>query len=151
MSKSTIYFDRHFGHWAYPVHRWLYQHTGGRIGGHSPMGPMLLLTTKGAKSGKEHTSPVMYLADEHDSTLVYVFASYAGADVNPAWYHNLLANSYDVIVEVGVETVPATAEVLDEPRRTAIYTEQIRRVPGFAEYQAKTTRTIPVVELKLRN
>jgi deazaflavin-dependent oxidoreductase (nitroreductase family) len=123
-------------------------------GGHTEAfgdAPLLLLTTKGAKSGKEHTSPVMYLADEHDSTLVYVFASYAGADVNPAWYHNLLANPYDVIVEVGVETVPATAEVLDEPRRTAIYTEQIRRVPGFAEYQAKTTRTIPVVELKLRN
>ena len=113
--------------------------------------PLLLLTTKGANSGKEHTSPVMYLRDDHDSTLVYVFASYAGADVNPAWYYNLLANPYDVIVEVGVETVSATAEILDEPRRTAIYDEQARRFPGFTEYQAKTSRTIPVVALKLHD
>ena len=113
--------------------------------------PLLLLTTKGAKTGKEHTSPVMYLGDEHDSTVVYVFASYAGADTNPAWYYNLLANPYDVIVEVGVETIAASAEVLDEPRRTTIYAEQAKRFPGFAEYQEKTTRTIPVVELKLHD
>ncbi|MFZ1063216.1 MAG: nitroreductase/quinone reductase family protein [Acidimicrobiales bacterium] len=111
--------------------------------------PLLLLTTKGAKTGREHTSPVMYLADEHDSTLVYVFASYAGADSNPAWYYNVLANPYEVTVEIGVEAVSASAAVLDEPRRTAIYNEQAKRFPGFAEYQAKTTRTIPVVELKL--
>jgi deazaflavin-dependent oxidoreductase (nitroreductase family) len=113
--------------------------------------PLLLLTTKGAKTGKEHTSPVMYLADEHDSSLVYVFASYAGADINPAWYHNLLANPYDAIVEVGVETNPAFAEVLDEPQRSHLYAEQARRFPGFAEYQAKTDRTIPVVALKLHD
>ena len=113
--------------------------------------PLLLLTTKGAKSGKEHTSPVMYLADEHDSALVYVFASYAGADVNPAWYYNLLAHPYDVIVEVGVETVSAVAEILEEPQRTAIFDEQAERFPGFAEYQSKTTWTIPVVALRFHD
>jgi deazaflavin-dependent oxidoreductase (nitroreductase family) len=113
--------------------------------------PLLLLTTKGSKTGKEHTTPVMYLADEHDSTLVYVFASYAGADTHPAWYNNLLTNPYDVIVEVGVETNPATPEVVDEPERIRIYAEQSRRFPGFSEYQAKTSRTIPVVALRLHD
>lgn len=127
-----------------------FRESGGRVASFGDA-PLLLLTTKGAKTGLEHTSPMMYLADEHDSTLVYVFASYAGADTNPAWFYNLLANPYDVTVEVGVETTMASAEVLDEPERSTIYAEQSRRFPGFAEYQTKTTRTIPVVALKLHD
>jgi len=56
-----------------------------------------------------------------------------------------------VIVEVGVETNPATPEVVDEPERSRIYAEQSRRFPGFSEYQAKTSRTIPVVALRLHD
>jgi deazaflavin-dependent oxidoreductase (nitroreductase family) len=111
--------------------------------------PLLLLTTKGAKSGKEHTNPVMYMPDEHDVSRVYIFASYAGADVNPDWYHNLVAYPNDVLVEIGTASIPADAVVLDEPLLSEIYAEQSRRYPGFAEYQEKTTRPIPVVALNL--
>jgi deazaflavin-dependent oxidoreductase (nitroreductase family) len=111
--------------------------------------PLLLLTTTGAKSGEPRTSPMMYLADEDQPDRVYVFASAAGSDHNPAWYHNLVAHK-DVQVEMGTEHFPATAEVLHDPERTSIYAVQAARYPGFAGYEEKTSRTIPVVALTLQ-
>ncbi|HEX5495476.1 MAG TPA: nitroreductase/quinone reductase family protein [Mycobacteriales bacterium] len=111
--------------------------------------PMLLLTTIGAKTGKSRTSPVMYRADDHDPDRVYVFASAAGADTNPAWFTNLVARPENLTVEIGVETLSADAEVLAEPARSQIYQEQADRYPTFADYQAKTARLIPVVALLL--
>ena len=67
--------------------------------------PLLLLTTIGTKTGKLRTSPVMYLADERDPDRVYVFASAAGADDDPAWFRNLTAHPTDVSVEIGRETL----------------------------------------------
>jgi deazaflavin-dependent oxidoreductase (nitroreductase family) len=75
-----------------------------------------------------------------------VFASKAGADVNPAWYINLMANP-DTTIEVGGDVVPVHAVTLVGAERDAKYAEQARRYPGFAEYQEKTTRVIPVVAL----
>ena len=77
--------------------------------------PLLLLTTTGARSGQRRTSPMMFLADEHDPDRVYVFASYAGADQNPAWFHNIVAHPDDIEVELGDERYAAAAEVLAEP------------------------------------
>ena len=115
----------------------------GRVGGQFAGAPMLLLHTTGARSGAERVNPMMYLdVDGHR----YVFASKAGADTHPDWYHNLVANPA-VTVEVGTDTYRATARTLAEPDRTGVYDEQARRYPGFEEYRQKTTRVIPVVEL----
>jgi deazaflavin-dependent oxidoreductase (nitroreductase family) len=85
----------------------------------------------------------MYLAD--DGRLL-VFASKGGAPDHPDWYLNLVANP-EVTVEVGQETFPARAVVLDGGERDERYAEQARRYPQFAEYQAGTDRVIPVVAL----
>lgn len=112
--------------------------------------PLLLLTTIGAKSGAERVTPMMYLADEDDPDRIYVFASKAGADTNPAWLGNLVAHPHEVTVEIGTETLAADAELLAEPARTEVYALQASRYEGFAEYAAKTERVIPVVALTLR-
>ncbi|MHB1500078.1 MAG: nitroreductase family deazaflavin-dependent oxidoreductase [Candidatus Dormibacteria bacterium] len=115
----------------------------GRVGGNFAGAPLLLLRTTGARSGQERVHPMMYL-DLGDRR--FVFASKAGADSNPDWYHNLIANP-TVTVEVGTETYPAAARPVQGPERDRIYQEQASRYPGFGEYQEKTSRSIPVVEL----
>jgi deazaflavin-dependent oxidoreductase (nitroreductase family) len=86
---------------------------------------------------------MMYMAD---GGRYLVFASKAGADSNPDWYHNLLAHP-EVRIEVGDETLTAHAADLQGAERDALYAEQARRYPGFAAYQRKTDRVIPVVPL----
>jgi deazaflavin-dependent oxidoreductase (nitroreductase family) len=112
--------------------------------------PLLLLTTTGAKSGQKRTNPMMYLTDEDDPDRLFVFASYAGADQNPAWFHNVVAHPDDLEVEIGDERHLANAEVLPEPRRSEVFSDQASRYPGFAGYQEKTSRTIPVIALTLQ-
>jgi deazaflavin-dependent oxidoreductase (nitroreductase family) len=113
--------------------------------------PVLLITTTGAKSGLRRTNPVMYLADEHNEGRVYVFASAAGADKNPDWFHNAVAHPQGLTVEIGDESLSADVEVLGEPTRSQLYAVQAERYPGFAAYQAKTSRQIPVVALTLHH
>ncbi|HET9078607.1 MAG TPA: nitroreductase family deazaflavin-dependent oxidoreductase [Acidimicrobiales bacterium] len=115
----------------------------GRVGGQFEGAPMLLLHTTGARSGQERVNPMMYLDLEGRR---FVFASKAGADTHPDWYHNLVAHP-QVSVEVGTETYPATAAPVEGDERARIYAEQARRYPGFGEYAEKTSRVIPVVEL----
>jgi deazaflavin-dependent oxidoreductase (nitroreductase family) len=86
---------------------------------------------------------MMYLAIGDD---LAVFATKAGADTDPDWYLNLVANPA-VTVEVGVETFEATATPVTGPERDRLYAEQAARYPGFARYEAMTTRVIPVVRL----
>ena len=116
---------------------------GGKVGGPFAGAPVLLLTTTGARTGARRTNPLAYLAD--DGRLV-VFASKAGAPTNPAWYHNLKANPL-VTVEVGAETKQLRAVEVTGDERDRLYAEQANRMPGFAEYQAKTDRKIPVIAL----
>ncbi len=115
----------------------------GKVGGAFEGAPVLLLTSTGAKTGRKHTTPVMYLAD---GDRLLVFASKAGAPTNPAWYHNLLANP-EATVEVGEEKFQAKASVLQGEERDRFYEEQASLYPGFREYQEKTSRVIPVVAL----
>ena len=122
--------------------------SGGRIESFGDA-PVLLLTTKGRRSGEPRTSPLMYLADEDDRDRVYVFASAAGASEDPAWLHNLVAAPDSVTVEIGREIVTASPQVLPEKQRAAIYAIQAERYPSFAGYQARTSRRIPVVALTL--
>ncbi|HWE62117.1 MAG TPA: nitroreductase family deazaflavin-dependent oxidoreductase [Chloroflexota bacterium] len=117
---------------------------GGNVGGQFAGAPLLLLSTTGARSGRRLTIPVMYLAD---GDRLIVFASKAGAPTNPDWYHNLVANP-TVTVEVGNETFDANASVVTGEERDRLYNLQSSRYPGFADYQSKTTRTIPVVALE---
>lgn len=116
---------------------------GGVVGGPFAGAPILLLTTKGAKSGLERVNPVVARVDGDD---LYVFASKAGAPTNPDWFHNLVANP-EVTAEFGTDTFAATAEVLDQEDRDRVYAAQAAEFPNFAEYQAGTDRVIPVVRL----
>ena len=116
---------------------------GGKVGGQFEGAPLLLLTTTGAKSGLARTSPMMYLPD---GDRLVVFASKAGAPTNPDWYHNLVANP-SATVEVGSETFEVEAQVTTGAERDALYARQADLYPGFAEYEAKTDRVIPVVAL----
>ena len=104
---------------------------------------LLLLNTTGAKSGQPRTNPLAYY---EENGRIFIFASKAGAPTNPDWYHNIIAHP-DVTVEVGAEKFPAQAVVLEGEERDRIYTKQAARASNFAEYQEKTTRKIPVVEL----
>jgi deazaflavin-dependent oxidoreductase (nitroreductase family) len=119
----------------------------GKVGGMFEDKPLLLLHTVGARTGKEHVNPLMYLDLEGHR---YVFASKGGADTTPDWYYNLVANP-SVTVEVGTEKHEVTAKPLPEPERGRIYSEQSRQYPQFAEYQEKTKRVIPVVELTTKS
>lgn len=120
----------------------------GKLTGNFADAPLLLLTTTGAKSGRLHTTPVAYLVDgEGPDARIAVFASKAGAPENPAWYHNLRANP-TVTVELPGEQFEARAVVLEGAERDRLWTEQKARMPGFADYEQKTTRTIPVVVLE---
>jgi deazaflavin-dependent oxidoreductase (nitroreductase family) len=120
-----------------------YRANGGKLSGGFDRVPMLLLTTTGRKSGKKHTTPLAYQPDGDD---IYVFGSFAGGPRHPAWYHNLVANP-DVTVEVGPDAYPATAVILEGDERDRVFDRQKRDVQNFADYEQKTTRTIPVIRL----
>jgi deazaflavin-dependent oxidoreductase (nitroreductase family) len=115
----------------------------GRVGGQFEGAPLLILHTVGAKSGAPRTNIMMYLAD---GDRYLVFASKAGADTNPAWYHNLRAQPH-ARIEVGDDEFDVVATELDGAERDEKYAEQARRYPGFADYEKRTDRTIPVVAL----
>lgn len=108
---------------------------------------MLLLTTTGAKSGQRRTTPLVYLPD---GERLVVFASKGGAPTHPDWYHNLLAHP-ETTIEVGTESFPVTASVITGDERDQLYATQAGLRPAFGEYQAKTTRRIPVVALERRD
>jgi deazaflavin-dependent oxidoreductase (nitroreductase family) len=115
----------------------------GKVGGNFDGKPLLLLHTTGAKSGEERVSPVAYTKD---GDKLVVIASKGGAPTHPDWYHNILAHP-QVTVEVGTEKIEATASVAQEPERRRLYDEMIKVMPGFADYEKKTTRSIPVIVL----
>ena len=118
--------------------------TGGKVGGPFEGAPLLLLHSTGAKSGQDRVAPVMYLADGDD---LVVFASKAGADTNPDWFHNLEANP-DTRVEIGPDTVAVRARVAEGEERDRLFDRQKAAYPGFADYEAGTDRVIPVVVLE---
>ncbi|WP_158892649.1 nitroreductase/quinone reductase family protein [Amycolatopsis anabasis] len=117
----------------------------GRVGGPFEGGRLLLLTTTGARSGAEHTTPLGFLPDGGEQVLV--IASAGGGPKNPDWFHNLVAHPR-VKVEDGVFTYEAEAVVLAGAERDRAFARAAEADPGWADYQAKTTRVIPVVALK---
>ncbi len=117
---------------------------GGRVGGQFEGAPLLLLHTVGARSGQERVNPMMYRAVGDGYA---VFASKAGAPTNPDWYHNLRANPR-VRAEIGTGTVELAARVAEGEERERIWSAQKQEYPGFADYERKTDRQIPVVILE---
>ena len=117
---------------------------GGKVGGQFEGAPLLLLHSTGARSGRVRTNPMMYQAD---GDRFVVFASKAGADTNPDWYHNLRAHP-QATVEVGTETHQVEARVAEGAERERLWTKQKADYPGFADYESKTARMIPVIVLE---
>jgi deazaflavin-dependent oxidoreductase (nitroreductase family) len=108
------------------------------------MKDLLLLTTTGVLSGLLRTTPLVFVTDGQQ---VYIVASKAGANTHPAWFHNLVAHP-SVTVERNSETYKAIATILDEPERSRIYGLAAQARSDIAEYQERTQRVIPVVELR---
>jgi deazaflavin-dependent oxidoreductase (nitroreductase family) len=125
-----------------------FRSNGGRVGGPFEGATMLVLHHKGAKTGTDRVTPLVY--QPHDEGYA-IFASKGGAPSDPHWYLNLKAHP-DTVVEVGSETVPVTAREVEGDDRDRIYARQKEAMPGFAEYEEKTrgVRTIPVVLLERR-
>jgi deazaflavin-dependent oxidoreductase (nitroreductase family) len=116
----------------------------GKVGGQFEGANLLLLTTTGAKSGQPRLSPLAYF--RIDGKLI-IIGSFAGSDVNPAWVHNLRANP-SATVEIGSEASEVTARELPLTERDALFEKIAAASKGFAGYQAKTTRVIPLFELQ---
>ena len=129
------------------VHTIVYRATRGLIGHRIPFAPpMLLLDHKGAKSGRERTTPLVYLDDGKRWVIV---ASKGGHARHPAWFHNLKANP-DTTIQVGSRTIPVRAKVATEAQRRRLWPRVVEIWPDYAEYQKRTDRKIPLVILEPR-
>jgi len=115
----------------------------GKVGGNFEGRSLLLLHTKGAKSGQERINP---LACVRDGDRCVVIASKGGAPTNPDWFYNVVANP-QVTVEIGMEKFQAQASVAEEPERTSLYDKMVEVMPGFGDYRRRTERVIPVIVL----
>ncbi len=115
----------------------------GKVGGRFAGRTLLLLHTVGAKTGQERINPVAYITD---ADRLVIIASKGGAPTNPDWYYNLLAHPL-VTVEAGTQQFQAQAAVASEPERTRLFNKMVEVAPGFADYQQKTRRVIPVIIL----
>jgi deazaflavin-dependent oxidoreductase (nitroreductase family) len=118
-----------------------FRRTGGQTGG---SGRTLLLTTTGARSGRERTVPLAYLPD---GDRLLIFGSRAGSDKQPDWYWNLRKNSV-VTVEVGTETYQARSTPVEGEERDRLFAKQKEAMPIFADYETRTKRVIPVIALE---
>ncbi len=117
---------------------------GGNVTGQFANANLLLLATTGAKSGQQRVSPLAYF--RIDGRLI-IIGSFAGAPVNPAWVHNLRADPR-AHIEVGTDAFDVTARELPPAERKELFAKVAAAAPGFAEYQAKTSRVIPLFELQ---
>jgi deazaflavin-dependent oxidoreductase (nitroreductase family) len=129
----------------FKVHTGLYRATGGVIGHKFPgQPPLLLLDNVGAKTGAKRTTPLAYVPDGDN---VIIVASKGGHDRNPAWFHNLKANP-DTVVQIGSERRRVHARVATPDERERLWPKAVAINKGYASYQAKTAREIPLVILE---
>jgi deazaflavin-dependent oxidoreductase (nitroreductase family) len=126
---------------------WAYRATGGRLGGRFLRGaPVLLLTTRGRRSGQPRTAPLLYL---EDGGRIAIVASKGGMSQHPLWYRNLEANP-EVEVEIGRERRPMLARVATEAEKRELWPKLVAMYRDYDDYQARTERDIPVVVLTPR-
>lgn len=130
------------------VNTWVYQRTGGRVGGNWRVGsaltapvPVCLVTTTGRKSGQPRTVPLLHIPDGDRVLLV---ASQGGLPKHPQWYRNVLANPH-VTVQVGRRRREMTAREATPSERARLWPTLVERYADFESYQANTSRVIPVV------
>jgi deazaflavin-dependent oxidoreductase (nitroreductase family) len=117
---------------------------GGKVGGPFAGADILLLHHTGARSGLQRVSPLGY---QQVGDSFAIFASKAGAQENPAWYHNLIAYP-DTSIEVGTQTLPVRARLAEPAERDVLWDRQKQRAPHFAQYEEKAApRKIPVIVL----
>ena len=116
----------------------------GAVSGELAQAEFLLLTTIGAKSGKQRTTPLAYIPIDGR---ILIIASKGGAPTHPTWYSNLVAHP-EVTVELGAETYRAQAVVIKGMERDRLFADVTARAPTFADYQRRTDRVIPIVELR---
>jgi deazaflavin-dependent oxidoreductase (nitroreductase family) len=117
---------------------------GGRVGGMFEGAPMILIHHIGAKSGIERVTPLVHFPEDDRNTAIV--ASNGGAPTHPAWFHNLKANP-KIDVEVGTETYTVVAEELPRTERDELWKRVVAEKPGFADYEKKTDRVIPLLRL----
>ena len=129
---------------AAAFHAILYRATRGRLGRRLGGHPILLLTTTGRHSGRRHTVPLLYLRDGTD---LVVIASFAGHDRHPAWYLNLNADPR-AVAQVDGERFPVLARVATPEERPRLWALAVAEYPGYAGYQERTSRLIPLVLLR---
>jgi deazaflavin-dependent oxidoreductase (nitroreductase family) len=130
------------------VHAKVYRLTNGRIGHRLPGGPpVLLLDHVGAKSGTKRTTPLLYVEDDPNVVLV---ASKGGYPKHPGWYHNLRANP-DTTVQLGTERRSVRARVATPEERERLWPKAVETYSGYAGYQQRTDREIPLVILEPRS
>ena len=128
-----------------PLHRLLLRLSGGRILGRLEGHGVLVLVTRGRRSGRPRSSPLMYFQFEESGDLIIVASNY-GRDRHPAWYLNVAAEPH-VTVETGGESFAAEARITKGEERTALFDKVVASNPRFAAYRAGTDREIPVVAL----
>jgi deazaflavin-dependent oxidoreductase (nitroreductase family) len=141
--EAAVKLERRWGWLVFPVHKWLYKTTRGKLGGKFEGRPMLLLHHVGRKSGQPRETLIQYYPNGADMVIV---GSNGGRDNHPAWLHNVRANP-DVEVDVGGQHVLAHAHVLDDEERNALWPKLTEWYPGYAHYQTLTGRRIEVVAL----
>ncbi len=141
--KLTVWFDRVAGRRFYRMHRFVYERSGGRIGHRTPAGPMLLLTTRGRRTGMMRTHPLLYMPDGPNYVVV---GSNGGRPQSPAWILNLSADSR-VEVQVGPKRLRAEARILSEGERAGIWPRLAAHYEGWSYYQGLTERALHVVEV----
>ena len=123
----------------------IYRLTGGKLGGSMGKFKVLILTTKGRKSGKILSNPVGYFEQAGKYIIV---ASNGGADKNPSWYYNIKGNPNDVTIQVNEKIMKVTPEIVLGEQRKPVYEWIASIAPNFGDYEKRTTREIPLVFLE---
>ena len=131
------------GMFIFKILVFLYNVSGGRIGGKLGKLPILLLTTTGRKSGKQRTLPLVYIMD--DSAYV-ITASAGGADKNPGWFFNIRSNP-QATIQVKDKHIKVTAEIAGQEKKSELWARLLEVAPNFAGYQKRTSREIPMLIL----
>lgn len=129
--------------WLSKIHAGAYRATRGRVGRHLVNNTMLLLTTTGRQTGRPHTVPLLYL---RDGSRLVIIASWGGRDYPPHWYLNLIVHP-EVIVQIEGDRFKATATEATADQRATWWPRIVKAYEGYAEYQTRTSRQIPVIFL----
>ena len=146
--SSTALGGRLFVALLSPIDRWLLLKTTGRVSMAGLGAPTLLLTTLGRKSARPRATPLLYLSDTHQPSVLFVIGSSGGRRAMPAWILNLLANPKVLVTRDGL-TQNYEASLLGDPEYSVIWQQFLTFNPGFRRYQDRLTRSIPIVKLTL--